>query len=78
MCFQRELATIPVRYVHYDVPKSEAYTLHSVGKHGFGEYKSGCSQTHTQYEIFNTGSRLKVIFRKKERGEVRGECLDWF
>ncbi|KAF4071416.1 hypothetical protein AMELA_G00272820 [Ameiurus melas] len=32
---QRELATIPVRYVHYDVPKSEAYTLHSVGKHGF-------------------------------------------
>ncbi|KAG7314153.1 hypothetical protein KOW79_022649 [Hemibagrus wyckioides] len=32
---QRELVTIPVRYVHYDVPKSEAYTLHSVGKHGF-------------------------------------------
>ncbi|TSL54330.1 N-acyl-aromatic-L-amino acid amidohydrolase (carboxylate-forming) B [Bagarius yarrelli] len=31
----RELATIPVRYVHYDVPKCEAYTLHSVGKHGF-------------------------------------------
>lgn len=40
MCFQRELATIPVRYVHYDVPKTETYTLHSVGKHGFGESMS--------------------------------------
>ncbi|KAI4891680.1 hypothetical protein NFI96_003696 [Prochilodus magdalenae] len=33
----REMATIPVRYIHYDIPKSEAYSLDSVGKHGFGE-----------------------------------------
>ncbi|XP_072525992.1 N-acyl-aromatic-L-amino acid amidohydrolase (carboxylate-forming) B-like [Salminus brasiliensis] len=32
---QREMATIPVRYIHYDFPPSEAYSLDSVGKHGF-------------------------------------------
>ncbi|KAL6466668.1 hypothetical protein MHYP_G00244720 [Metynnis hypsauchen] len=32
---QREMATIPVRYIHYDIPWSEAYSLDSVGKHGF-------------------------------------------
>ncbi|KAL7841603.1 hypothetical protein SRHO_G00252940 [Serrasalmus rhombeus] len=32
---QREMATIPVRYIHYDIPRSEAYSLDSVGKHGF-------------------------------------------
>ncbi|XP_036439401.1 N-acyl-aromatic-L-amino acid amidohydrolase (carboxylate-forming) B-like [Colossoma macropomum] len=32
---QREMATIPVRYIHYDIPQSEAYSLDSVGKHGF-------------------------------------------
>ncbi|XP_076144429.1 N-acyl-aromatic-L-amino acid amidohydrolase (carboxylate-forming) B-like [Alosa pseudoharengus] len=32
---QRELATIPVRYIHFDTPKNEAYSLESVGKHGF-------------------------------------------
>ncbi|XP_012697345.1 N-acyl-aromatic-L-amino acid amidohydrolase (carboxylate-forming) B-like [Clupea harengus] len=32
---QRELATIPVRYIHFDLPKNEAYSLESVGKHGF-------------------------------------------
>ncbi|XP_028841847.1 N-acyl-aromatic-L-amino acid amidohydrolase (carboxylate-forming) B-like isoform X2 [Denticeps clupeoides] len=32
---QREMATIPVRYVHFDLPIGEAYSLESVGKHGF-------------------------------------------
>ncbi|XP_062864745.1 N-acyl-aromatic-L-amino acid amidohydrolase (carboxylate-forming) B-like [Trichomycterus rosablanca] len=32
---QREMATIPVRYVHYDVPQSESSSLCSIGKHGF-------------------------------------------
>ncbi|XP_030635316.1 N-acyl-aromatic-L-amino acid amidohydrolase (carboxylate-forming) B-like [Chanos chanos] len=32
---QREMATIPVRYIHFDVPPNEAYSLESVGKHGF-------------------------------------------
>ncbi|XP_076866669.1 N-acyl-aromatic-L-amino acid amidohydrolase (carboxylate-forming) B-like isoform X2 [Brachyhypopomus gauderio] len=32
---QREMATIPVRYIHYDIPLSEAFSLDSVGKHGF-------------------------------------------
>lgn len=48
VCFQRELATIPVRYVHHDFPTSEAYTLHSVGKHGFGEsVRCCCFYTHS-------------------------------
>ncbi|KAL2079117.1 hypothetical protein ACEWY4_024861 [Coilia grayii] len=34
-CPQRELATIPVRYIHFDKPKNEAYSLDTVGKHGF-------------------------------------------
>lgn len=37
MCFQREMASTPVRYVHFDIPVDEAYSLDSVGKHGFGE-----------------------------------------
>lgn len=37
VCFQREMASTPVRYVHFDIPLNEAYSLDSVGKHGFGE-----------------------------------------
>lgn len=37
LCFQREMASTPVRYVHFDIPLNEAYSLDSVGKHGFGE-----------------------------------------
>lgn len=37
VCFQREMASTPVRYVHFDIPLDEAYSLDSVGKHGFGE-----------------------------------------
>uniref|UniRef100_A0AAY4DFT7 N-acyl-aromatic-L-amino acid amidohydrolase n=1 Tax=Denticeps clupeoides TaxID=299321 RepID=A0AAY4DFT7_9TELE len=33
-----QMATIPVRYVHFDLPIGEAYSLESVGKHGFGEW----------------------------------------
>ncbi|XP_016117483.1 N-acyl-aromatic-L-amino acid amidohydrolase (carboxylate-forming) B-like [Sinocyclocheilus grahami] len=32
---QREMASTPVRYVHFDIPLNEAYSLDSVGKHGF-------------------------------------------
>ncbi|XP_067257343.1 N-acyl-aromatic-L-amino acid amidohydrolase (carboxylate-forming) B-like [Chanodichthys erythropterus] len=32
---QREMASTPVRYVHFDIPLDEAYSLDSVGKHGF-------------------------------------------
>ncbi|XP_023650047.1 N-acyl-aromatic-L-amino acid amidohydrolase (carboxylate-forming) B-like isoform X2 [Paramormyrops kingsleyae] len=32
---QKEMPSVPVRYIHYDVPLSEAYSLESVGKHGF-------------------------------------------
>ncbi|KAJ8416482.1 hypothetical protein AAFF_G00357700 [Aldrovandia affinis] len=32
---QKEMPTVPVRYIHFDVPQSEAYSLESVGKHGF-------------------------------------------
>uniref|UniRef100_A0A673G9G2 N-acyl-aromatic-L-amino acid amidohydrolase (carboxylate-forming) A-like n=1 Tax=Sinocyclocheilus rhinocerous TaxID=307959 RepID=A0A673G9G2_9TELE len=35
VCFQREMASTPVRYVHFDIPLNEAYSLDSVGKHGF-------------------------------------------
>lgn len=31
------MASTPVRYVHFDIPLDEAYSLDSVGKHGFGE-----------------------------------------
>ncbi|KAI1883507.1 hypothetical protein AGOR_G00232250 [Albula goreensis] len=30
-----EMPAVPVRYIHYDVPLSEAYSMESVGKHGF-------------------------------------------
>ncbi|XP_067303808.1 N-acyl-aromatic-L-amino acid amidohydrolase (carboxylate-forming) B-like, partial [Pseudorasbora parva] len=32
---QREMSPTPVRYVHFDLPSDEAYSLDSVGKHGF-------------------------------------------
>lgn len=35
--FQRQMSDIPVRFIHFDLPLNEAYSLDSVGKHGFGE-----------------------------------------
>uniref|UniRef100_A0A4W4GL36 N-acyl-aromatic-L-amino acid amidohydrolase n=1 Tax=Electrophorus electricus TaxID=8005 RepID=A0A4W4GL36_ELEEL len=35
ICKHLQMATIPVRYIHYDIPLSEAFSLESVGKHGF-------------------------------------------
>ncbi|XP_071391865.1 N-acyl-aromatic-L-amino acid amidohydrolase (carboxylate-forming) B-like [Centroberyx affinis] len=32
---QRQIPDIPVRYIHFDLPPKEAYSLESVGKHGF-------------------------------------------
>ncbi|XP_062305466.1 N-acyl-aromatic-L-amino acid amidohydrolase (carboxylate-forming) B-like [Osmerus eperlanus] len=32
---QRSMPDTPVRYIHFDLPISEAYSLDSVGKHGF-------------------------------------------
>lgn len=30
---------MPMRFIHFDVSKKESYSLDSVGKHGFGEFK---------------------------------------
>ncbi|ROJ42274.1 N-acyl-aromatic-L-amino acid amidohydrolase (carboxylate-forming) B [Anabarilius grahami] len=35
LCLITEMASTPVRYVHFDIPLDEAYSLDSVGKHGF-------------------------------------------
>ncbi|KAG7461863.1 hypothetical protein MATL_G00195500 [Megalops atlanticus] len=32
---QKEMPSVPVRYIHFDISISEAYSLESVGKHGF-------------------------------------------
>ncbi|KAM3857634.1 N-acyl-aromatic-L-amino acid amidohydrolase (carboxylate-forming) B-like [Diretmus argenteus] len=32
---QRQMPDIPVRYIHFNLPPKEAYSLESVGKHGF-------------------------------------------
>ncbi|KAM4611579.1 N-acyl-aromatic-L-amino acid amidohydrolase (carboxylate-forming) B-like [Polymixia lowei] len=32
---QMQMPDIPVRYIHFDLPPKEAYSLESVGKHGF-------------------------------------------
>uniref|UniRef100_A0A673ZWD6 Aminoacylase 3 n=1 Tax=Salmo trutta TaxID=8032 RepID=A0A673ZWD6_SALTR len=32
---QRQMSDIPVRFIHFDLPLNEAYSLDSVGKHGF-------------------------------------------
>nr|XP_040038485.1 N-acyl-aromatic-L-amino acid amidohydrolase (carboxylate-forming) B-like [Gasterosteus aculeatus aculeatus] len=32
---QRKMPDIPMRYIHFDVPHKESYSLDSVGKHGF-------------------------------------------
>ncbi|XP_010901167.1 N-acyl-aromatic-L-amino acid amidohydrolase (carboxylate-forming) B [Esox lucius] len=32
---QRQMSGIPVRFLHFDLPLNEAYSLDSVGKHGF-------------------------------------------
>ncbi|XP_056155957.1 N-acyl-aromatic-L-amino acid amidohydrolase (carboxylate-forming) B-like [Lampris incognitus] len=32
---KRQMSDIPVRYIHFDLPPKEAYSLESVGKHGF-------------------------------------------
>lgn len=31
------MTSVPVRAIQVDVPASDAYSLESVGKHGFGE-----------------------------------------
>ncbi|KAL0970716.1 hypothetical protein UPYG_G00246270 [Umbra pygmaea] len=32
---QRQMSNIPVRFIHFDLPLNEAYSLDSVGRHGF-------------------------------------------
>ncbi|XP_036407452.1 N-acyl-aromatic-L-amino acid amidohydrolase (carboxylate-forming) B-like [Megalops cyprinoides] len=32
---QKEMPSVPIRYIHFDISISEAYSLESVGKHGF-------------------------------------------
>ena len=36
--FQTKMTHTPVRAVQLDIPTSEAYSLESVGKHGFGKF----------------------------------------
>ena len=40
--FQHHMSDVPVRYIHFDLPCREAYSLDSLGKHGFGE-RANCS-----------------------------------
>uniref|UniRef100_A0A8C9RSP8 N-acyl-aromatic-L-amino acid amidohydrolase n=1 Tax=Scleropages formosus TaxID=113540 RepID=A0A8C9RSP8_SCLFO len=35
ICRHLQMPSTPVRYLHYNIPQSEAYSLESVGKHGF-------------------------------------------
>lgn len=35
--FQSKMTSVDIRAIQLDVPMSEAYSLESVGKHGFGK-----------------------------------------
>lgn len=37
ICFKSQMTSTPVRAIFVDLPASEAYSLESVGKHGFGK-----------------------------------------
>lgn len=40
--FKSKMNSTPVRAIQINIPASEAYSLESVGKHGFGECVCAC------------------------------------